>query len=86
MTGVFLIYEGKFGYSLITMSFYTIPFLLAILLQLAIPLGVVVFCLASLSSAFKAAKNKNYAEAFGLSLPFALVVVGVAAFMAWLHT
>lgn len=67
------------------MSLYTVPFLLFILLELAVPLGIVVFCLASLFSAFKAAKNKKYDEAIELSVPFVLLVVGVAAFMVWFH-
>lgn len=68
------------------MSLYTIPFLLFILLEFGIPLGIVVFCLIRLFSAFKAAKNKNYAEAIELCMPFALLGVGVAAFMVWFHS
>lgn len=60
-------------------------FLLVMLLEFAIPLGVVIFCLVSLFSAFKAARAKRYTHAIGLSVPFALVVVGVAAFIVWFH-
>lgn len=42
-------------------------------------------CLAALLSAVRAAKAKRYAEAIGLSVPFALAVVGVAVFIVWFH-
>ncbi len=58
-------------------------FLLVILLEFAIPLGVVIFCLASLFSAVKTAKAKRTAKAVGFSLPFASVVFGVAVFVVW---
>ena len=42
-------------------------------------------CLASLSRAVMAAKARRFAEAVAFSLPFLLIVGGVAACVVWLR-